>query len=403
MKLHFNFKDLFRAPRLAFSFQRIWINALGLAVGYAIYLIFTYVSLLASGYSFTTIWSQQGLLACGFSFAQPWYGRLIAGIGSLLFLIVVLITNTAVSRAVYMVLRDEFFYTWSQAFKFAIRKWASVLGAYLTFAFMIAFFIIGALIMGLIGRIPYVGEWLNFLLTIPYFFAAVLLAFIVVVTGVGLFLVPAIIATSDEDAMGGVFQSFSMTYNQPWRLGIYGAIVAVLEAVSLVVFAAVVKIGYKVFAFLFTIGMGEKFVKVKETGLAWLNHSVPVLRSWVDALLGPLAKYVYLTQPHAIMADNWSLQVAAFLFTVFLILIGGVVIAYGEAVGNAGLTLLYVDLYKIQEDENLLEREDEELKEEEEEEEKEKEETKEEAPAEASSEEEKGKESSSEEESEKKE
>jgi hypothetical protein len=53
---------------------------------------------------------------------------------------------------------------------------------------------------------------------------------------------------------------------------------------------------------------------------------------------------------------------------IFLLFFGGIVVAYGEAIWNAGLTMTYIILYKNQEKENLLEREDEELQEEEEDE-----------------------------------
>ena len=121
-------------------------------------------------------------------------------------------------------MRNELFYTWSQAYKFALKKWISILGTYLTFILMIAFFVIAALVMGLIGRIPFVGELGTTILTLPYILTALLLFFISLVFGVALFIAPAVIATSDEDALGGVFQSFSITFNQPWRLLVYGAI-----------------------------------------------------------------------------------------------------------------------------------------------------------------------------------
>jgi hypothetical protein len=62
--MHFNFKDLFRAPRLGFSLQRIWINGLGLLAGYIFYLVITYISFFASGYSFLEVWYTFGLLPC---------------------------------------------------------------------------------------------------------------------------------------------------------------------------------------------------------------------------------------------------------------------------------------------------------------------------------------------------
>lgn len=168
MKLHFNLKDIFHAPRIAFRFQRIWINGIGLLAGYLVFLIFTYASFLMDGIGFSEAWQRYGLLACSYSQLENWYSLLVFLAGGVAFFAVFLLTNTAVCRVAFMELRREFFYGWSQAFRFAIRKWISTLGAMLTFSFMIGFFAIGALAAGLIGRIPVIGELGSFLLTIPY-------------------------------------------------------------------------------------------------------------------------------------------------------------------------------------------------------------------------------------------
>ena len=367
--LHFNFKDLFRAARIAFSLQRIWVNGIGLLIGYLIFLVISYIGLLISGYDFSFLWGKFGLLPCAFALGAPWYSQAIYILGLAIFLAIVFLTNTAVARLVYMVLRDELFYTWTQAFRFALRKWISVLGAMITFIFIILIFVVGALIMGLLGRIPVIGELGTALMIIPYIFASLLLFFVIIVFGIGTILVPAIIATSDEDALGGVFQSFSITFNQPWRLLIYSTIVGILEVVGIFLFAAALKISYKIFIGLFSIGMGEKFVQIKAHALHLLDRTVPFIYGWLQSLPGDLGSYIYFSTPHPAIANlPATYVVAAYIFAFFFLLIGGAVLAYGEATGNAGMTLIYIILYKLHENENLLEREDEELKEEEEEE-----------------------------------
>jgi len=371
MKMHFNYKDLFKAPRIALSFQRIWVNGLGLIAGYAIYVIISYVGLLVSGFSFSEIWNKSGLLPCAFVYQNvPWYGLTIYLVGVAAFLAVLLMVNTAVARLTYMVLRNELFYTWTQAYKFALKKWISVLGAMITFIFMIAFFIIGALIMGLIGRIPYVGELGTALLTIPYVLAALLLFFISIVFLVGINYVPAIIATSDEDALGGVFQSFSITYNQPVRLVTYSTILGFLYVVGGFIFAAAIKYSYLIFSTLFSVGMGEKFSKIAEHALYLVHKTFPGLDSILNQIFGDWANYIYFSQAHYAVQLPVVQDISAYIFAIFLIIFGFFVVGYAEALGNSGLAIVYTVLYKIQEDENLLEREDEELKEEEEEEEK---------------------------------
>ncbi len=367
-KMHYNFKDLFRAPRLALSLQRIWINGLGLLLAYVIYFLFSYLSFWIGGQSLAEVWQALGLLPCAFVVMLPWYAMLVYFLGSVISTAVILMTNTAVARVVYMVLRNELFYTWTQAFRFAFKKWISVLGAMLTFIFMIAFFVIGALVLAWLGKvIPYLGEWGTVLMTLPYLFSSVLLFFISIVFGVALLMVPAIIATSDEDALGGVFQSFSITFNHPWRLLVYGGVIGILEIVSGFLFAAFLKAGYDIFIRLFSIGMGDKISKIQEYALHLVDTALPALYNWLSLLPGNTESWIYLSYPHpmAVSAD-WNMALAGFVFGIFILLAGGMVVAYAEATGNAGLTLIYIILYRMQEKESLLEREDEELKEEEE-------------------------------------
>jgi len=368
MKMYFDFRDVFKALRIAFSFQRIWTNSVGIAFAYVVYLIFAYISFLLDGTPFSAILSGYGLFPTIFGESLSLIPTILYWIGVILAGLLVLVTNTAVSRLAYMQLRNEFFYTWRQAFRFAFKKFLSIVGAYFTFIFMIAFFVIGALVMGLIGRIPAIGEWLNALLTIPYIFAGLLLAFIALVSVISIILIPAVLATMDEDALGGVFHSFSVVYNQPWRLGVYSALAGILEIVGFAMYAVFIKVGYTVFAALFTIGMGEKFFRISETSLAWLQKILGPVNELMRSAWGSGVQYIYFSHPHTSLALSGTEQIAAVIMTIFLFLVGLSVLGYAEATGNTGMTLTYLAIYKRQEDENLLEREDEELKEEEEEE-----------------------------------
>ncbi len=368
MRMYFDFRDVFKAPRIAFSFQRIWTNTLGIILAGIIYLIMSYLALMINGASFQEIFARSGFFPFPMGKSMSLLAWIVWGIGSILSGLVILVTNTAVARLVYMQLRNEFFYSWRQAFRFAFKKFLSIIGAYFTFIFMIAFFVVGALVMGIIGRIPAIGEWLNALLTIPYVLAGVLLAFIVLVTVVSILIIPAILATMDEDALGGVFQSFSIVYNQPWRLAIYSVLVGILELLAFAFYAGMLKVGYRVFALLFEVGMGEKFYRIAENSLAWLQHTLQPLEGALFTIWGTWTPYLYFSHPHATMALSGTETIAAVIVTFFLGLLGVSVVGFAEATGNAGMTLTFLALYKKQEDENLLEREDDELKEEEEEE-----------------------------------
>jgi hypothetical protein len=294
VELHFNYKDLFRSARVAFSLQRIWINFLGLLMAYGFYLVFTYVSLMVAGKSFLAMWERFGLFPCLFSVGGPWYSFVLYIIGLLGLVAFLLLTNTAVSRAVYMNLKGETFYTWKEAFGFAFKKWASVLGAPVAILGIIVFFVIGALVMGLFGRIPYVGEFVTAFLTLFYMGSGLFVFFLVLVLGVAFFFVPAIIATTNEDGFEAVFQSFSIATGQPWRIIAYGVVVAVIEVLAFVILAYSVKQAWFIYSGLFGLAMGDKFMQLGQQALYYTQYVLAPTRVWFDYLFGDFASVFYL-------------------------------------------------------------------------------------------------------------
>lgn len=373
--LHFNYKDLFRSARLAFSIQRVWINFVGLAMGYALYLVLTYLSFLSAGKTFIAMWDRFGLFPCLFSAGGPWYSFIIYIIAVLVLLAFILLTNTAVSRAVYMNLKGETFYTWKEALKFAFKKWASVIGAPVAIVGIIIFFVIGAVVMALIGKIPYFGTIFTSLMTLFYMGSGLFVFFLTLVLGVALFFVPAIIATTNEDGFEAVFQSFSISTGQPWRLIGYGVVVAVLEMLAFVLLAFSVKEAWYIYSLIFQNVMGESFAKMGQQALYYVQYVLALSRNIIDYLFGGFAGSFYFSHDFFSVPDMgvW-MKICSYIFAIFMLMVGGLVVSFAWATGNAGLTLMYLVMRKKHDGENLLERKDEEEEEEEEEEKEEKEE-----------------------------
>jgi len=187
--------------------------------GYLGYVVLTYVSLLVAGRNFGVFWSRFGLLPSVVGLHLPWYSWIIFAAGVFFLLFSWLVTSTGVARAVYMNLKGNNFYTWKEAFTFALKKKGGSVVSTPIAIFAIAFFLgLGGVVVGLLGRIPYVGELGISLFSTIWFMASIFLVFVVLALGVSLLLTPAILATTDDDAFEGIFQSFSTLYSQPWRL-----------------------------------------------------------------------------------------------------------------------------------------------------------------------------------------
>lgn len=363
-EIRFNYLDLFKTPRLAFSPQRIWMNGLGLLAAYLVYLIMTYFSLLVSGISVSGAWYAQGLLPCIFVYPNiPWYGYLVYYLGNAISLYLILFTNTAVTRLHYMNIRDELFYSWRQAFRFAIKKWVSIAGAIITFIIIIGFFVIGAIFLGFLAKIPYLGELGTAIFTIPFILAALFLLFASVVAVIAMLILPAILATQDEDALGATFQTFNLVYNQPIRIIFYLITIGILEVLGILLFGMALKAAFSVFISLFGIGMGDKIISLKNQALLYLEHWLPAMKSCGKYLPEYLSDWLFCTWPSisTSMAGDAAMQISGWVMAISLLFTGGMVVAYGEAIANGGLTLLVIILNKLQNDENLLEREDEEI------------------------------------------
>ncbi len=375
---YFNYKDLFKAPRMAIGPQRIFLATFGIIIAHLVYLIFTYFSIMLGGFSIGAIWSRFGLFPCTYGWSLPFYSYLLYWIGLLLTGYFLLLMNTAVSRAAYMHLRENLFYTYRQALTFTKNKALSVAGTYITFVVLILPFIIGAIIMALIGRIPWFGELLNAFATLPYIFAGMVLVFFTLSFFVSFFFGPVIISTSEEDGFGAAVQSLHLTWGQPWRLILYGIIIIALEIFGILFFAFTLKIGLIIYSVLF-MPLMHSLAPMLNNALRLVQLSLGSIHEWIVSLLGPTgSKLFYLKENYAALQLHLHLStvVSSYVVYFFLLLAGYMTIGYGEAIANTAMVISYVIFDRKLTDTNLLTRKDSEIEEDNESEEPSKDDTK---------------------------
>lgn len=363
LQLKFDWRDVLSAPRLALSLQRMWIQLVGMTAGFIVYLVLSYLSLIVAGYELKTAWSQFGLLPCLFGIGDtfPWLSWLIAGIGSLFLFFAYLITNTAVARAVYMSAKGNSFYSWREAFAFAFRKVLSILLTPVALLILIGLLVLGALIIGLLGKIPFVGEIGVSLFTVFWLLGSLVIFFLAIVFVVALLLMPSIIATTDEDAFEAIFQSMSIVWRQPWRLIFYQAINVVMSVVAFAVLAFFVKEAVVIMNSLLSSFMGADYINLANNGQALLQGWVLLAQNIFDRIYqGYASVFFFSKQFVAIPAADLpvSVRIASYLFALNLLFVGGWVLSYGISSFTAGTTVSFIVLKYKKEEENLLDRHD---------------------------------------------
>jgi hypothetical protein len=293
VELRFDSRDIFRSTRIAFSFQRIWIQFFGLLLGLVGYFVFTYLALISNGQSFSSIWGDYGLFPGVIGQSIRWYSWILYGIGVFIFAFFWLVAATGVARATYMHLKGNTFYTWKEAFHFALkRKVGSLISTPLTIVIIAVFTGLGGVLVGLIGQIPYVGELGVTLLTVLWFMGALFLVFVLLALVISLFLLPAILATTDDDAFEGIFQSFSTLYTQPWRFIFYEVLIGILSILGLIIFAYIAKFAWNLMSQILSWGMGEDYGKLTFQALWLFKESIHQVADWLIGVLDDISLWI---------------------------------------------------------------------------------------------------------------
>ena len=359
ISLRFDYRDIFRSARLAFSFQRLWIQFLGLLCGYSVYVVLTYVSLLLSGKELSVLIPRMGLLPGVIGFGLPWYSWIIYGLGVFILMFAWLVTSTGVARAAYMNLKGNTFYSWKEAMAFALKKkGVSVISTPIAILTIAVFTALGGLFIGLLGRIPFAGELGISIFTVVWYLASLFLVFVTLALCVSLILTPSVLATTDDDAFEGIFQSFSTLYSQPWRFIIYQILLVIISIVGLGIFAFLAKQAWGFMNTILIVGMGEKYIDLSYAASGMVESWIYPAVVWCQKICGDYTCYFFFSQEFIPVELSVISKISSILFGVSLVVIGGFILSYPLAIYNVGNSIIFMVLKKKKDDENLLERKD---------------------------------------------
>lgn len=360
MNLHFDVRDIFRAPRLALGGKKIWIMLIANLVGYAGYWLLTYASLLAAGISFNQAWSKYGLYPCLFgnevTYIPAW---ILYVLGSIIWLIMLVLGSTAVARVTYKQLKGDEFYSSGDAWKFVKKHWHAPVFTHLSIALIVLFFVVMAAVFALIGKIPYFGELFFAIPYLLWFFGSVFVAYTLVVLVISVFFTHAIVGTLEEDTMGAVFQNYSITWSQPWRIVLYLTIICGLMYAGLLIFGWFMRAGYELINIVYGHKwlMGDKLANM----VGWATNIVIGPNSPIAWGLGCYSGGICSINVPIVASPLGPMEyIGGTFIAVFLFLIIGTVISYAFAIEAVGETIALVIFKKKSDDENLLERKDEE-------------------------------------------
>ena len=363
IKLHFDVRDIFRSPRLALSSKKIWLFLKANLFGFSIYWIFSYIALVLGGVDFPNAVHQFGLypyLYCGDNISL--ISQIIYWTGIVIWIISIFFACTAVSRLTYKELKGDNFYSVADARNFVKNHRYPIILSWISILLIAVFFSIGAMIFALIGKIPYIGEILFALLYIFYFFGSVFTVYTLVVFFTSLIYSPAIVATMEEDTMGTVFQSYTITWSQPWRLVLYHLVLFPILIIGITIFKWFWLGGYKLINIIFGADwlMGEKLHKI----VGWASDLITPQFNFFSFMKcstnveNVVDQNILLTLKDGVLLSPTE-YIAGTIIAIVLFILFMSIVSYGLSILSVGETIMFTIFKKNSNDENLLERSDE--------------------------------------------
>lgn len=352
-QIHFNYKDIIRVYRYGFSGRRIGIHFTGIIFAYLIYQTLVYLSLIiVDGAKAQDIWSSHGLLPIlpfvnndlgVISSVAMWFGIIICGI-------IYLLSSTLSSKITFEQLRGDSLYTIGNALDVLRRRWKTVIGSFLWLFLLILCLLIIPICLGLLAKIPFLK---GTILTISSIFLpigflnGILILSILLVIFAGLFLIPAMTASTEVDAFEIIYQLFSIVWNQPWRLLGYGLLLSALKLFHVPIWALFC-IGGFLIALLPTYYLPKSFL---QDALLYVNR-------WLGGIIERISG-IFLSDDGAFFNTelpdvSFSTTICTIFLAFMLISLFGGILGYLFSLASVGTTLIYVILKKHVDGENII-------------------------------------------------
>ncbi|MEW5795592.1 MAG: hypothetical protein AB1772_04445 [Candidatus Zixiibacteriota bacterium] len=354
---HFDFRDVLRAPAAALSAKQILLMSLALLVALVVYDIVTYVALVFAGEPLPQSVSAFGFFPFEILYLLSGIPVVIYWLGVALAVMTLMLGFFAVSAINIEAIRGNRFMSPGQAIRFAWKRLPQIFLSELSILAFVGVIVLLFALLGLVSRLPLIGEWLFVvLLAVPNFIIALFAIFIVFVLVLTVPLLPAVAAAERRgETFTAILETFSTIILQPARWFGYTAYSLVAAKFCGFIYAYFAFRAIQFLVWAAALGGGERLTRLAQSGLAHLPVRSDLVRETFNVFPGvPFG--VGLWEAVGYRTDSAISYVTGFmLFLVLLSVLGYslAVVAAGQARGYVALKYIK-DRYSIAEEESLF-------------------------------------------------
>ncbi len=271
---NYNYKDILVVPAGALKAKKIFVLALSLFIAFLFHSIFIYLADSINGGQSETVYMFFGLFPITVFQIDIFYPLIVYLAGLLLALISIAIGFMAVAIIDFEAIRGNQFLSCWQALKFSLGKLKQLILSWLAIILFIAFIVLLALIVGLIARIPYLGEIIySLFFFFPDFIVALFTVLAVFVLILSILVMPAAVAADrNEETFNSVLDTFSTIIRRPVKWIIYTVYSLIAAKVCGFVFAYFAFRAIQFLQISARLGGGEKINSLLAAGAAHLPY-----------------------------------------------------------------------------------------------------------------------------------
>lgn len=356
IELKYNFTEILSVPTRALKAKKIFVSSLCLLIAFLLYYLFTYLAQIFDVGEAVTIYSFFGLLPqtiYRFDFSIP---VIIYLLGIFLAFFSITIGFIAVTIFDFENLRGNQFLSIRQALKFSWSRAKQLLLSGLVIILFVGFIVLLGVIVGLITRIPYLGEILySLFFFFPNFIISLFTVLIIFVMTPSVLVIPVTVAADrSNETFNSILETFSTIIRQPIRWVGYTSYSIITAKVSGFVFAYFAYRAIQFLLFTTQLGGGDKINSIIASGVSHLplNHT---LVEFITNIFPGINFGFEINLPSVGQSGVAGYIMAVSLFLIFLTVYGYIfsVIATGQAYIYAVIKKIRVG-HKITDEESLF-------------------------------------------------
>jgi hypothetical protein len=348
----YGFLDVAWSPVRALSAKQIGLMTVAVVIGLLLYNIFTYLAYAVQGDDFDVVYAAYGLFPFEYGAFDSSAAKVIYFAGVIFAGFIIMLGFCGVSAINFEAMRGNRFMSFSEGLRFARSRARQIFLAELGILSFVAFIVLLFLLLGLVTRIPVIGEWLYALIfVIPNFFIALFTVFILFVLPVTVLLLPAIAASQrTSEVFSVLLELFSTLIRTPMRWLIYTGYSLIAAKLASFVYAYFCYRAVQFITVVTSLAGGKSPEFLVRAGL----YHLPIRTDLVDQMTNifPGIKFAFTIPFYPIFGAD---RPVAFVMAFMLFLIFASVIGYFLAVIASAQARGYVALRQIKDGHRIAE------------------------------------------------